>query len=100
MKIDLKVLLIIKRVINLIVDINKNKEIVILSLSVSNDCLITTFKSDAFKAITIFDKILFKIEMKLNKLSTFFSTIIIYLFQRFFFKIINEKKNDFNARCF
>ena len=78
-KINSKILLIIKRVINLIVDINKNKKITLLSLSVSNDCLIINFKLDAFKTITTFDEILFKIEMKLNKSLTFFS-IIIYLF--------------------
>ena len=71
-KINLKVLLIIKRIINLIVDINENKEIALLSLSVLNNYLIINFKLNAFKTITIFDEIFFKIKMKLNKLLTFF----------------------------
>ena len=75
-KINSKILLIIKRIINLIVDINKNKKIAILSLSVSNNYLIINFKSNVFKTITTFDKILFKIKMKLNKSLIFFSTII------------------------
>ena len=76
MKTNSRALLIIKRIINLIVDINENKEIIILSLIVSNDRFITNFKSDTFEAITTFSEILFEIEMKLNKLSTFFSIII------------------------
>ena len=79
MKINLKTLLIIKRIINLNVDINKDKKIVILLLSVSNDYFITNFKSNAFKTIMIFNEILFKIKMKLNKLLIFF-LIIAYLF--------------------
>ena len=79
MKINLKALLIIKRIINLIVDINKNKKIAILLLSILNDRFIINFKSNAFKTITIFDEILFKIKMKLNKLLIFFS-IIAYFF--------------------
>ena len=78
MKIDLKILLIIKRVISLSVDMNKDKRITISSLSVSNDHFITNYKSIAFK--TVFNEILFKIGIKLNKSSTFFSTIIICLF--------------------
>ena len=65
--------------INLIVDINENEKIVISSLSVSNDRFIINFKSNAFKTIMIFDEILFKIKMKLNKSLIFFS-IIIYFF--------------------
>ena len=79
MKINLKALLIIKRIINLIVDINKNKKIAILLLSILNDRFIINFKSNAFKTITIFDEILFKIKMKLHKLLIFFS-IIAYFF--------------------
>ena len=78
-KINSKVLLIMKRMINLIVDINENKKIIILSLSVLNDYLIINFKLNAFETIAIFNEILFKIEMKLNKLLNFFSTIA-YLF--------------------
>ena len=77
MRINSKTLLIIKRIINLIVDVKI--KITILSLNVLNDYLIINFKSNAFKAIMIFIEIFFKIEMKLNKLSIFFS-IIIYLF--------------------
>ena len=58
--------------INLIV--NVNKEIIISSLSVSNDRFIINFKSNAFKT-AVFDEVLFEIEMKLNKLFIFFSTI-------------------------
>ena len=76
-KINSKTLLIIKRIINLI--INVNEEIIILSLNVLNDYLIISFKSNAFKMIIIFNEILFKIEMKLKRSSIFFS-IIIYLF--------------------
>ena len=79
MKISLRTLLIIKRMINLNVDINKDKRVAILSLNVSNNRFITNFKSNEFKTIMIFDEILFEIEMKLNKLLIFFS-IIIYLF--------------------
>ena len=59
--------------ISLIVDVNENKEIAILSLNVSNDYSIINFKSDMFKAA--FDEILFEIKMKPSKLSIFFSTI-------------------------
>ena len=79
MKINSKILLIIKRIINLIVDINENKKITLLSLSVLNDYLIINFKSNAFKTIIIFNEVLLKIEMELNKLLIFFS-IIVYLF--------------------
>ena len=79
MKINLKTLLIIKRMINLSVDVNENKKIIILLLSVSSDYLIINFKSNAFKTITVFNGIFFEIEMKLNKLLIFFS-IITYLF--------------------
>ena len=75
-KINLKTLLIIKRIINLNVDINENKEIAILSLNVLNDYFITNFKLNEFKTITIFNEILFKIKMKVNKLLIFFSIII------------------------
>ena len=78
MKINLKVLLIMKRMINLNINVNKVKKVAISSLSVSNDHFIINFKSNAFKT-TISNEILFEIEMKLNKLLTFFS-IIIYLF--------------------
>ena len=78
MKINLKTLLIIKRMINLNININKVKKIAISSLSVSNDYFIINFKSNAFKT-TAFDEILFKIKMKLNKSLIFFS-IIIYVF--------------------
>ena len=74
MKINLKILLIIKRVISLIVNINK--EIIILSLSVLNDYSIIDFKLNAFKMIMIFDGILFEIKMKLKRLLTFFSIIV------------------------
>ena len=74
MKINLKILLIIKRIINLIVDINI--KITILSLNVSNDYSIIDFKSNALKTIMTFIEILFKIKMKLNKSLTFFSIII------------------------
>ena len=70
MKINLKTLLIIKRIINL--NVNMNKKIIISSLSVSNDHFITNFKLNAFKTITTFSEILFKIKMKLNKLLIFF----------------------------
>ena len=76
MKINSKVLLIMKRIINLNVDINE--KIAISSLSVSNDRFITNFKSNAFETIITFNEILFEIEMKLNKSSTFFSTIICF----------------------
>ena len=78
MKIGLKTLLIIKRMINLSVDVNEDKEIAISLLNISNDRFIINFKSNAFKA-TAFDKILFKIETKLNKSLTS-SSIIIYIF--------------------
>ena len=64
MKINLKTLLIIKRIINLIVHVNKNKKVIILSLNVSSDYLIANFKLNAFK--TIFNEISFEIKMKLN----------------------------------
>ena len=79
MKINLKTLLIIKRMINLIIDVNKNKKIIILSLNVLKNYFIINFKSNTFKTIIIFNEILFKIKMKLNKSLIFFS-IIIYLF--------------------
>ena len=78
-KANLKILLIIKRIINLIIDINKDKEIAILLLNILNNHFIISFKSNAFKTIIIFNEILFGIKMKLNKLLTFF-LIIIYLF--------------------
>ena len=78
-KINLKALLIMKRIINLIVNVNKNKKVAILSLNVSNNRFMIKFKLNAFKMITTFNEILFKIKMKLNKLLTFF-LIIIYLF--------------------
>ena len=78
-KTNLRILLIIKRTINLIININKNKKIIILSLSVSNNHFIINFKSNAFKMIIIFNEIFFEIKMKLNKLLIFF-LIIIYLF--------------------
>ena len=65
--------------INLNVDVNKVEKIAISLLSVSNDNFIINFKLNVFKTITIFNEILFKIKMKLNKLLTFFSTIA-YLF--------------------
>ena len=80
MKINLKILLIIKRVINLIVNMNKNEKIIILSLNVLNFYLIINFKSNAFKTITTFNEIFFKIKMKLKKLLIFFSIIIAYFF--------------------
>ena len=67
MKINLKNLIIIKRMINLNVDINK--EIKISSLNVLNDYFYN-FKSNAFKII--FNEIFFEIEMKLNKKINFF----------------------------
>ena len=79
MKINLKILSIIKRIINLIIDVNENEKIIILSLNVLNDRFIISFKSDAFETITIFNKKNFKIEMKLNKSLIFFS-IIMYFF--------------------
>ena len=79
MRVNSKTLLIIKRVINLIIDINENEKIAILSLSVLNNYSIINFKLNTFKAITTFNEIFFKIKMKLNKLSIFFS-IIAYLF--------------------
>ena len=80
MKINLKTLLIMKRIININVDINKDEKITILSLNVSNDHFITNFKSNKFKTIMIFNEILFKIKMKLNKSLIFFLTIIICFF--------------------
>ena len=76
--VGLRVLLIMKRIINLIVDVNENKEIIILSLSVLNDCLIISFKSNAFKAAAIFNEFFFKIEIKLNRSLIFFSIIICF----------------------
>ena len=58
-KINSRVLLIIKRMINLNVDINEDEKIAILLLSVSNDRFITNFKSNKFETITIFNEILF-----------------------------------------
>ena len=78
-KINSKALLIIKRIINLIIDVNKDKEIIILSLNVSNNYFIANFKLNAFETITTFNEIFFKIKIKFNKLLPFFS-IIIYLF--------------------
>ena len=78
MKISLKTLLIMKRIINLNIDVNKDEEIVISSLNVSNDRFIIGFKLNAFEA-AIFDEIFFEIEMELNKLLIFFS-IITYFF--------------------
>ena len=78
-KINSKVLLItIKRIISLIIDMNKDKEIIILSLSVLNDYFIINFKSNTFKTIIIFNEILFEIKMKLNKLLIFFLIIICF----------------------
>ena len=68
-KANLKTLLIMKRVINL--NVNVNKEIAMSLLNILNNHFI------AVK--TTFDEILFKIEMKLNKFLTSFSTIV-YLF--------------------
>ena len=59
-------------------NVNVNKEIVISSLSVLNDHLIISFKSNTLK--TTFNEIFFKIKMKLNKSLIFFSTIIVYFF--------------------
>ena len=78
MKINLKTLLIIKRIINLNVDVNKIEKVIISLLNISNDHFIINFKSNAFKTTT-FNKIFFEIKMKLNKLLIFFS-IIIYFF--------------------
>ena len=75
MRANSKTLLIIKRIINLIVDMNE--KVIILSLSVLSDYSITNFKSNAFK--TTFNEIFFEIKMKLNRLSIS-SSIIIYLF--------------------
>ena len=77
-KINSKTLLIIKRIINLIVDINENEKIIILSLSVLNDYFIINFKLNAFEMITVFDEIFFEIEMKLNKSLIFFLIIICF----------------------
>ena len=66
-----------KRMINLIININENKKIIILSLNVLNDYSIINFKSNTFK--TTFNEILFEIKMKLNK-KFFFFLIIAYLF--------------------
>ena len=71
--------------INLNVNVNKVKKIAISSLNVLNDHFIANFKSgahfklNAFKTIMIFNEVFFEIEMKLNKLLIFFSTII-YVF--------------------
>ena len=56
-----------------------NKKVTILSLSVSNNYLIINFKLNAFEAIITFNEILFKIEMKLKRLSIFFSIVIFFL---------------------
>ena len=61
-KANLKTSLIMKRVINL--NVNVNKEIAMSLLNILNNHFI------ALK--TTFDEILFKIEMKLNKFLTFF----------------------------
>ena len=99
MKISLKTLLIIKRIINL--NVNVNEKVIISSLSVSNDHLIINFKLNAFKATT-FNEIFFEIKMKLNKLSILSLTNIICFFSTLFFEIINNKKkiNNLNARYF
>ena len=76
MKINSKTLLIIKQIINLNVDVNKDEEIIILLLNILNNHFTASFKSNEFKTIIIFNKILFKIEMKLNKLLIFFLIII------------------------
>ena len=68
-KINLKTLLIMKRIINLSVDINRR--IAISSLNILNNRFIINFKSNAFK--TTFDESFLKIKMKLNKLLIFFS---------------------------
>ena len=85
-RVDLKTLLIIKRIINLNVDVNKNERAAILSLNISNNRFIASFKSNKFKAIInefkmiiTFNEVLFEIKMKLNKSLISFSTII-YLF--------------------
>ena len=52
-----------KRIIDLSVNVNENKEVVILSLNILNDRLIINFKSNA---LAIFGGVLFKIKMKLN----------------------------------
>ena len=91
-KINSKTLLIIKRMINLNVDINKNEEIAILSLSVLNDYFITNFKSNEFKTITISDEILFKIKMKLNKSSIFFDDNCISLLTLLLWNYKKKKK--------
>ena len=65
--------------ISLIVDMNKNEKVAILSLIVLKDHFIMNFKSNKFKTIMIFNEILFKIEMELNKLLIFF-LIIVYFF--------------------
>ena len=83
-RVNSKILLIIKRIINLIIDINENKEIIILLLSVLNDYLIMNFKLNAFKTITIFNEILFKIKMKLNKLLIFYFDNCVSLLTLFF----------------
>ena len=75
-KINSKTLLIIKRIISLIINVNKNKKITLLSLNVSNDYSITKFKLNTFKTITIFNEMIFEIKMKLNKSLIFFSIII------------------------
>ena len=98
MRVDLGALLIIERVINLSVDMNEVEKVAISSLSVSSDHFIVSFKSNArfklgaFETIMIFNEILFEIKMKLSRLLIFF-LIIIYLFWRFFFEIINKKKS-------
>ena len=74
MKINLKVLLIIKRMISLNVNVNKVEKVVISSLSVLNNRFIIDFKSDAFEA-AVFDEVFFKIKMKLNRSLAFFSTV-------------------------
>ena len=76
-KVNLRILLIIKRVINLSVDVNE--EVAISSLSVLNNRFIISFKSNALKAAA-FNEVLLKIKIKLNKLLIFSSTIITCFF--------------------
>ena len=76
MRINSKILLIIKRIINLNVDINEKITISLLSV-LNNDFY--DFNSYAIKTI-IFNEIFFKIKMKLNKSLISFLTKIIYFF--------------------
>ena len=61
MKANLKVLFVIKRIINLNVNVNKVEKVVISSLSISNDRFIIDFKLNAFKA-AIFDEFFLKLK--------------------------------------